>query len=310
MEFINECGTIFKMHNDAYHIDESIVRKLVNAQFGNWSHLTLRRIDSTGTDNAIFRLGDELCIRLPLIPSASEKLSKELACLPFLPALPLEIPRLMGSGNATEDYHSRWAVHQWIDGNNVQAEGLNDMHEAAESLANFICILHSSDASMIPSCGQHNNFRGCPLAKRDKLTRQAISNLSDIYDAASLQAFWENALTIPTWTNDSVPIHGDIHAGNLLMKNGEITAVLDFGLMGFGDPAVDLIVNWSLLPKGARERFRDILKTDDDTWFRGRSWAFSTALIALSYYHLSNRFMTAMSKHVISEVLEDFRSTG
>lgn len=298
------------MHNNAYHLDENIVRKLVEHRFGHWSHLPLRRVDSTGTDNVIFRLGDEMLVRLPLIPSASEKLRKELACFPALPALPLQIPRPIAPGEASEDYQSPWAVYRWIEGEDVQVESLNDMHEVAESLAQFVRILHGSDATRIPSCGPQNNFRGCPLTKRDEPTRQAISSVSDIYDAAALLAFWENSLAIPAWTRDPVPIHGDIHAGNLLMKNGNIIAVLDFGLMGVGDPAVDLIVNWSLLTKTSRERFRYIMEADDDTWYRGRSWAFSTALIAFSYYRRSNSFMTEMSKRVISEVLSDFRSTG
>lgn len=298
------------MHNNAHHIDENLVRELIGAQFPHWSHFDLKRINSNGTDNVIFRLGNEMCARLPLIPSASEKLNKELACLPLLPDLPLEIPTPIASGEATKAYQSPWAVYRWIEGIEVNAAGLNDMDAAAESVAEFVRALHESDASEIPSYGQQNNFRGCPLKERDIPTRHAVEDLSDIYNVTELMDFWEKTLTISHWDNHLVLIHGDIHAGNLLMRNGNVTAVVDFGLMGIGDPAVDLIVNWSLLTKITRERFRSVLKTDDDTWFRGRGWALSTAVIALAYYRHSNHFLTKMSKRVISEVLGDFRAIG
>ncbi|WP_108812195.1 phosphotransferase [Sphingorhabdus sp. Alg231-15] len=298
------------MHTDGYHLDDKLVRKLIDLQFENWAHLTLNRIDSAGTDNVIFRLGSDMYIRMPLIPSASDKLNKELSCIPRLPLLPLKTPEPLAVGSPAENYQSPWAIYRWIEGIEVNRGGINDINVAAETNADFIRVLHGGDISMIPSYGEHNNFRGCPLRKRDEPTRQAILNLSDIYDATELLAFWEKSLTIPSWTEEPVLVHGDIHAGNLLMNNGNISAVIDFGLMGTGDPAVDLIVNWSLLSNGARKRFRDVLGTDDNTWLRGRGWAFSTAMIAHSYYRHSNPFMTGMAKQVISEVLIDFRSKG
>lgn len=298
------------MHTDGYHLDDNLVCKLVDLQFENWAHLTPKRINSAGTDNAIFRLGSDKYIRMPLLPSASDKLNKELSCIPRLPLLPLETPEPLAVGAPTESYQSPWAIYRWIEGIEVNRGKISDINLAAETIADFIRVLHGGDISMIPSCGEHNNFRGCPLLERDKPTRQAILTLSDIYDATELQVFWEKSLTIPSWTEEPVLVHGDIHAGNLLMKNGNISAVIDFGLMGTGDPAVDLIVNWSLLSNGARKRFRDVLRTDDNTWLRGRSWAFTTAIIALSYYRHSNPFMTNMSKQIISEVLIDFRSKG
>ena len=245
-------------------------------------------------------------MRLPIVPAASASLRKELYCIPRLPHLPLQISRPLAAGKPNDSYRSEWAVYQWIEGEAVRRDGISDYCDAAEALADFVLALHCADASDAPPYGRHNNFRGCPLVERDELTRKAIVSLSDLYNAAALTQVWEASTAIPSWQNELVWIHGDIHSGNLLMRNGQIKAVIDFGLMAAGDPAVDLIVSWSLFEGEARRRFRDVLNVDEATWLRGRGWALTTALVALAYYRDTNRFLADMSKQVLSEVLADF----
>ena len=293
------------MHVDAFHINDQIVQTLIDEQFPNYSDLELRRLQSNGSDNVIYRLGRDMCVRLPLTPRASAMLMKEVDCIPKLPRLPLQVPMPLSAGNAVTDYQSPWAIYRWIEGETLSDHPLQDVPDAAEKLARFIDVLQKADASDAPLYGEHNNFRGCPLRNRYEPTVAAIEKVSDLYNAKSLRSVWEQSLNLAEWSRGPVWIHGDIHAANLLMSDGKLSAVIDFGLMGAGDPAVDLIVNWSLLSESARSRFRSAVDIDEDTWLRGRAWALSTALIALAYYRDRHQYLSNMSIRVIGEVLAD-----
>ena len=293
------------MHADAFHIDDQIVRTLIDEQYPDQSALVLRRLQSNGSDNIIYRLGSDMCVRLPISPRASAMLVKEIECIPKLPNLPLQIPMPLLPGKPVADYQSPWAIYRWIDGETVSDHPIQDEVEAAEKLATFVGVLRRADASDAPLYGKHNNFRGCPLRQRHEPTVAAIEDVSDLYSAIDLQSVWEQSLNVSEWPNAPVWVHGDIHAANLLSRGGKLAAVLDFGLMGAGDPAVDLIVNWSLLGKPARSHFRSVLDIDENTWLRGRGWALSTALIALAYYRDKHQYLSEMSNRVIREVLTD-----
>lgn len=293
------------MHADAFQIDSQLVRTLIRDLFADYSDLELRRLSSDGSDNVIYRLGADMCIRLPLTPRASAFLVKEVECIPKLPTLPMQIPKPLSKGTATDDYPSPWAIYQWIEGDVVTGKTLRDEFDAARRLAKFVGALQQADASDAPIYGRHNNFRGCPLSKRHDLTVSAIARVSDLFNTKTLHSVWEQSINLTEWPGDPVWVHGDIHAANLLMRDGELHAVIDFGLMGAGDPAVDLIVNWSLLSEQARSCFRTTLMVDEDTWLRGRGWALSTALIALAYYRNTNRYQSDNSMRVIAEVLTD-----
>jgi aminoglycoside phosphotransferase (APT) family kinase protein len=300
-----------KMHADELEIDAALVHRLLAAQFPQWSELPIVRVPSAGTDNAIYRLGDELAVRLPRRPNAAASLSKEQQWLPHLaPHLPLAVPVPLGSGKPAAGYPWRWSVCRWLLGVDFSREPIPDLHRAATDLARFVTALQRVEATNGPAPGAHNFGRGVPLALRDDATRTAIARLGDRIDTPSVTAAWEAALWAPAWTGPPVWIHGDLEPGNLLVEDGRLSAVIDFGGLGVGDPTCDLLPAWSLFAGESRDVFRAALGADAATWERGRGWALSTALIALPYYWDTNPVIVAMARHKIAEVLAEHASRG
>jgi aminoglycoside phosphotransferase (APT) family kinase protein len=296
-----------KMHPDEVTTDVPLVRRLLAAQFPHWAALPIRPVRSAGSDNAIYRLGDDMVVRLPRRTGRStESLDKECQWLPRLaPLLPLAIPVPLRKGAPAEGYPSGWAVYRWLEGVPATSERLADVRQAATDLARFVTALQRIDATGGPHPGAHNFYRGVPLATRDGAVRSAIASLNGAIEVGAVTAAWEAALRAPAWDGPPVWIHGDLYDGNLLVERGRLSAVIDFGGLGIGDPGCDLIVAWSLLPTEAREVFRSALAVDDATWARGRGWALSVSLIALPYYWTTNPVRVADSWHRIGEVLAD-----
>jgi aminoglycoside phosphotransferase (APT) family kinase protein len=287
------------MHPDELEIDAALVGRLLNGQFPRWADLSLERVPSAGTDNALFRLGDDLVVRLPRIGWAVDQVSLEHEWLPRLaPHLPLAIPAPLAQGAPAEGYPWPWSVQRWLPGVNPVVGGLSDPLLLAADLAHFITALHAID----PAGGPHAS-RGVPLRQRDAPTRKAINELDGMIDTAAALAAWEAALRVPAYAGPPLWIHADLSPGNLLTVQGRLSAVIDFGCLGVGDPAVDLIVAWNLLPPIAREVFREALRVDDATWARGQGWALSIALIQLPYYHRTNPALAGNARHVIASVL-------
>lgn len=294
------------MHADEVDIDDALVRRLLAAQFPQWSQLPLARCRSAGTDNAIYRLGDELCVRLPRLPAATAQVDKEQQWLPKLALhLPLAIPAPVAMGTPAQGYPWNWSVYRWLDGENATLERIADPCEAATDLARFIIALRGVDPTGGPAPGQHNFYRGVPLAMRDPFTRNAIAQLHGLLDIDAATAAWEAALCAPTWQAAPVWIHGDLQSGNLLAQRGRLSAVIDFGGLAIGDPACDLLVAWNLFTGESRDAFRAALSVDDAAWARGRGWALSTGLVALAYYLETNPVLAEISRRGIDEVLAD-----
>ncbi|HEY0071201.1 MAG TPA: aminoglycoside phosphotransferase family protein [Chloroflexia bacterium] len=302
-----------KMHDDEVETDVSLVRRLLAAQFPHWADLPIQPVRSAGTDNAIYRLGDDMAVRLPRIHWATAQADKEHRWLPRLaPLLPLAIPVPLAMGAPGEGYPWHWSVYRWLEGENATMERIANPRQAATDLAQFITALHSIDPTGGPPPGPHNFGRGEPLAMRDSHTREAIATLQeqgtlDADTLAAVTAAWEAALQTPAWHGPPVWVHGDLQSGNLLAVQGRLSAVIDFGGLGVGDPAVDLIVAWNLLSAETRDVFRTALPVDDATWARGRGWALSVGLIALPYYHITNPVLAGIARHSINEVLADHK---
>ncbi len=287
-------------------IDTSLVSRLIAAQFPQWAGLPVEPVESAGTDNVIFRLGKDMSVRLPRLLRSTGQVEKEHRWLPKLaPLLPLAIPVPLALGIPAEGYPWLWSVNRWLDGENATIERIADPRHAAIALAEFIAALQRIDPTGGPLSGQHNEFRGVPLAMRDPLTRAAIADLHDTLDAGAVTAVWEAALQTPAWNGPAAWLHGDLQSGNLLAERGRLSAVIDFGVMGVGDPACDLMVGWSLLSAETRAVFRAALPVDDATWARGRGWALSVGLIALAYYINTNPVLAGISRHAIDEALAD-----
>jgi aminoglycoside phosphotransferase (APT) family kinase protein len=288
-----------KMHADEVDTDVGLVGRLLAGQFPQWAGLPIEAVPSAGTDNALYRLGDDMAVRLPRIRGAVADVDREHRWLPRLaPFLPVAITEPLRKGKPAEGYPWPWSVYRWLDGENPAVDRIADAGSLAAELARFVAALHRIDPTGGPPAG-----RGVPLEERDAPTRAAIDALGGMVDTAAATAAWDAALQTPTWPGAPVWVHGDLSPGNLLVADGRLSAVIDFA--GVGDPACDLIVAWNLLPAGTRNLFRAALRVNDATWERGRGWALSIALIQLPYYHRTNPVLAANARHVIGEVLAD-----
>ena len=295
-----------RLHADEADIDLPLVRRLLAAQFPHWADLPLAPVASAGTSNALYRLGDDMVVRMPRVEWVTAEVEKEHRWLPRLaPQLPLAIPVPLAMGAPAEGYPWQWSVYQWLDGANAIVEQVADSREAATALAEFVLALQQIDTAGGPRPGAHNYFRGVPLAARDAQTREAIAALDGVVDTEEVTAAWDGALHAPVWDAPPVWIHGDLLPGNLLVEQGRLSAVIDFGGLAVGDPACDLLGAWSFLSADTREVFRVSLSVDDTTWARGRGWALSVALIALPYYQSTNPVFANLATQMIDEVLAD-----
>lgn len=302
------------MHPDEVTTDIALVKRLIAAQLPQWSQLPVQPVLSSGTDNALYRLGHDMVVRLPRIASAARQLQKEQRWLPHLaPHLPLAVPLPLAQGQPADaiGYPYHWSVYRWLDGENATLDRLHHPAQAAQQLAHFIKALQAIDTTGAPPPGDHNFRRGVPLAQRDQQTRAIIATLDDVLDepvdsAAALQV-WQDAINAPVWSGAPVWIHGDLQAGNLLAHDGHLSAVIDFGGLAMGDPACDLQVAWNLFTKEARGVFRETMQVDEATWRRGRGWALSVGVIALPYYQHSNPSLAAISRRAIEAATTDFK---
>jgi aminoglycoside phosphotransferase (APT) family kinase protein len=295
-----------KMHADQLDIDASLVRRLLLRQFPHLAGLSIERVESGGTENAIFRLGDTFAIRLPYRAVRTTQVDKIHRWLPVLePHLPLRIPLPVAKGAPAEGYPTQWSVCRWLPGENVTLDRLADPSQAARDLAQVIRALQRIDPSGGPAPGEHNFYRGVPLADRDSYTRAAIAKADGLIDTGAVTDAWEQDLEAPAWEGPPVWIHGDLKPGNLLVLDGRLSGVIDWGGLAVGDPATDLLPAWDLFRRESRDAFRAEVAVDDATWARGRGLALSVALVALPYYLKSNPVMVREAQYAIDQVLAD-----
>ncbi len=294
-----------KMHADEVDVDADLVGGLVAGQFPEWADLPIEPVHPRGTDNALYRLGGDMVVRLPRRERTTGTLEKEVRWLPRLaPLLPLAVPVPLAEGMPAEGYPFMWAVYSWLKGENATAERIADPTQFATDLAQFVIALQRIDPTGAPAPGQHNFGRGEPLERRDAATRASIAALAGEIDAGAVTAAWEETLRAPEWQGPPVWVHGDLDSRNLLVENGRLSGVIDFGCLGVGDPACEVMVAWKLLTAETRVLFRSALSVDDATWMRSRGWALSQALMALSYYTLeTNAVLVGEAQRWLAEVL-------
>lgn len=231
-----------KLHLNEALIGLDLVKKLIKNQFPHWSHLFVESINSTGTDNAIYRLGDSMAIRLPRIHNAAANIHKEYTWLPQLsPHISLSIPKPLAKGKPDEGYPYPWLIYQWINGENALRKSIN-LEQAAISLGNFVLDLQKINSYHAP-----RSNRGTVLTMLDKKTCAAITSLRNIVNAAKAIDCWKKIISNPVWTGTPVWVHSDLHPGNILALQKNVIAVIDFGMAGIGDPACDFMVAWTLL---------------------------------------------------------------
>jgi len=290
---------------DEVHIDTALVRRLIAAQFPQWADLPIRPVEVGGVDNRTFHLGPRMTVRLPSAARYTLQVEKEHRWLPKLaPLLPLPIPVPLAKGAPAEGYPWQWSVYRWLEGETATIERIADLGEFATTLAEFLIALRRIDPTGGPPPGQHNFFRGGPLTVYEAETRQALAALDGKIDTGAASAVWEAALAA-TWHGPPVWFHGDVAAGNLLLGDGRLSAVIDFGTSGVGDPSCDLAIAWTLFEGTSRDAFRAALQLDDATWARGRGWTLWKALITLAEHVDTDPLEAERARHVIYEVLAD-----
>jgi aminoglycoside phosphotransferase (APT) family kinase protein len=293
----------------------ALVSSPVAAQFPQWADLPVTPVELDGWDNTTFRLGEDLAVRLPSADGYVAQVDKEHRWLPTLaPQLPLPIPRPLAKGIPGSGFPRPWSVYRWLAGQHATTDRIGDLSRFATDLADFLAALYSIDPAGGPEPGAHNFLRGGPLTVFDSETRETISALEAELDTGAATEVWEAALAA-TWHGPSVWVHGDVTAANLLVDDGRLSAVVDFGCSGVGDPACDVTIAWTLFFGDSRAVFRDRLPLDDATWARGRGWALWKALITLEQALRANdaqgdrvslRFGWRLSaRQVIEELLAD-----
>ncbi|ONI77457.1 acetyltransferase [Kribbella sp. ALI-6-A] len=281
-------------------IDAGLVKRLVKAQFPQWAELPVEPVKVDGWDNRTYRLGDSMTVRLPSAAAYAPAVDKEEEWLPRLaPFLPVPVPELLGRGMPGEGYPFHWSIRRWIDGETSSLERISDLTEFAEAVAEFILALQACDATGGPLPGPHNFHRGGPPAYYDDQTRAALVTLAGQVEVEAATEVWEAALA-SRFDGPPVWFHGDIASGNLLVQDGRLSAVIDFGTSGVGDPACDLVIAWTMLSGESREAFRRTVDQDAETWARARGWALWKALIVMA-----DGESVDVNRLVIDEVLAD-----
>jgi aminoglycoside phosphotransferase (APT) family kinase protein len=277
-------------------ITADLVRRLLADQFPQWAELPITPVKVDGWDNRTYRLGSELTVRLPTAARYVAGVDKEHHWLPILaPALPVAIPEAVAKGEPGQGYPHPWAVRRWIPGDTVSVETVPDPDEFARTLADFILALQRCDATGGPLAGKHSFYRGAPPAHYHPETIEALATLKDRIDADLATEVWEAALSNP-YDQPPVWFHGDIAHGNLLVQDGRLSAVIDFGTSGVGDSACDLVIAYTFFTGTARETFRAAVQQDAGAWARARGWALWKAVVNADFT-------------VIERVLEDFTRT-
>ena len=287
------------------------VRCLVANRFPQWAHLPLIRVPSAGTDNAMYRLGADLVVRLPRMAAAAARIGIEQKWLPRLaPYLPVAVPELVATAAPADGFPYPWSVYRWLDGADLAAGPSADLAagpgadlaDAAVRLGRFVAVLRR-----LGTAGAPPSSRGGPVGAHDAQVRARIAALAadGTVDAGAATATWRTACAAAPWTGAPVWLHGDLHPANLLARGGRLAAVIDFGVLGTGDPACDMLPAWTLLTAASRELFRAAADVDDATWLRGRGWGLHLGLGAVHVYRRTNPVLAATGRHAIVEAVAD-----
>ena len=288
------------MHDDEVDTDADLVRRLLASQHPQWAELPVERVPSAGTDNAIYRLGGDLAVRLPRIHWSVDNVAKEQKWLPVLaPHLPFAVPLPVAAGEPDEAFPYPWGVVQWLPGELATLDRLDDPVQAALDLAAFVRALQSID-----STGGPKHHRGLPIRLADEMVRKGVAGVRGEIDGDAVIEVWDRIVTAPDYDGPPVWFHGDLSYLNLLARDGKLTGVIDWGSCGVGDPAIEMEPAWSLFPPDARQAYRDTIGVDDATWERGKGWVL-TGAFGIPYYRDTNPVLVASKVRGIEAVLAD-----
>jgi aminoglycoside phosphotransferase (APT) family kinase protein len=289
------------MHDNEVHTDAALVRHLLASQYPEWANLPIERVASAGTDNAMYRVGDELAARLPRIDWAVGNVAKEQRWLPVLaPHLPLSVPLVVAAGEPDPAFPYPWSVVQWLPGETATLDRLDDPVDAARTLAGFVRALQTCDPTGGPS-----HYRALPVRTRTEDLYEDVAALRGEVDRDAVLAAWERVLEAPDHDGPPVWFHGDLSYLNLLAHDGKMASVIDWGTCAVGDPAIEMIVAWSLFPPDARAAYRNALDVDDATWLRGQGWVLQS-VGGINYYRGTNPLLVDIIVRGIEAVLAEY----
>ncbi|MEL6324036.1 MAG: aminoglycoside phosphotransferase family protein [Pseudomonadota bacterium] len=288
----------------ALNVTVEQAQRLVQDQFRHLAHRPLTALPSAGTDNHIFRLGDDLLLRFPKVTWAIGTPERESRILPHWQGHTLKAPHFVALGAPGEGYPHVWSILHWIDGMPLTETALTAPARTAVLLAQFIRAQRARPAADSLEAGPDNHYRGAALRARSAPFNTALETLADEIDTKAARRVWARSLDTPEPTR-AVWLHGDLHAGNLLVEDGELAGVIDFGLAGIGDGACDLQPAWAIFDGPARAAFREALGATQAEWLRGMGWTLSIACIALAHYRETKSPLSDMSRRTISRLFED-----
>lgn len=284
-------------------IDVTLVERLVESQFPQWAQLSIRPVKLSGWDNRTFHLGDTMSVRLPSAEMYSSAVQIEQHWLPRLaPKLPLPIPKPVALGQPGEGYPWQWSIYQWLPGEVAARDTLADLDDLAADLACFLKALQHID----PTGGPIRGLRGGSLELWRSQAEDALAKLtaSQTINTDAATEIWQTAIAAPM-EEEPVWYHGDVAAGNLLIEDGKLSAVIDFGGVGVGDPACDMTIAWTLLDSRSRQVFREAMGVSDAIWNRGRGWALWKAMIVVSGLINTNAIEAASSQYALDQLIAD-----
>lgn len=294
-----------KMHEGQVETSPDLVARLLADQFPEWLRPEITYVKSFGTDHDIYRVGNDLSVRLPKVEWATTQAEKEGQWLPKLAdRLPVRVPRQLGIGAPAEGYSFRWSVCEWIAGSDATRERV-DLDTLARDLASFVTALRKIDTAGAPL--RTAGARGCPLSEVDDAVRRAMAALGTDPAMDEIGHLWDESLGAADWDVQEVWVHGDLLAGNLIIRDQRLHAVIDWGTLNVGDPACDLLAAWNVFSGTSRAVYLEALSVDDDTWLRGRGWAIYQAVVALPYYRDTNPGMVRQANRALAEVITDSR---
>jgi aminoglycoside phosphotransferase (APT) family kinase protein len=288
------------MHDDEVETDADLVRALLRSQHPQWADLPIERVTSAGTDNAMYRLGDDLAVRLPRIDWAVANVAKEQRWLPvFAPRVPLAVPEPVATGAPEEAFPYPWGVVRWVPGELATLDVLDDPVQAALDLAAFVRALQAVDPAGAP-----RHHRGAPVRRVEESLRAGVAGLRGEVDGDAILAAWERVLAAPDYDGPPVWLHGDLSYLNLLAADGRLSGVIDWGSCSAGDPSIEMTIAWTLFPPDARDAYREALEVDDATWERGKGWVLN-GVFGIPYYRDTNPVLVTDKVKGIEAVLAD-----
>jgi aminoglycoside phosphotransferase (APT) family kinase protein len=289
-------------------INVDLAARLIDEQFPEWSHLTIKPVKNGGHDNRTFHLGDHMSVRLPSAAAYAPQVEKEQKWLPIIAEkLSLSVSTPIAKGNPSKEYPWSWSIYKWLEGDTLSHSNIDNLNHLAKDLGSFLKELQAIDASGGPLAGQHNFYRGSSLSIYNEESRNAIENNRDTFDDGLLREIWSLALD-SEWESEPVWLHGDIATGNLLVKDGKLCAVIDFGIVGIGDPSCDAAIAWNFFDDTSREVFKNELNFDEGTWNRARGWALWKALITYDAYKNNDKVKAEEASNTIWTIIKDYKN--